>query len=433
MSWSTKQNSAMGFLDSLEQFVLERNLPLRILDSIRDLKSEVENADEQSLDRTLLKVESFLKHMGKKYQETGEKEVMPIQGMVDTFTMENVADRIKEIMDVCLAESQEKSRIYANKQVPIVLEAERQLREIQHTREHYEEIKNAGRFQNFCNHVEKQFNKELSHFLNAYADSLCQSYTQAITKVKAILTKIKDGKVHVSQREFWIAYDSKVDLVKSRIQSMAGKIAGEQKEISQWASSIIPKLNESRKKLSRKRIIGFLAPWLGILFLALSVALISDIGGKEEEPVNTTVSDNGVGRLVNWLIPEGGDSNNGGNEGNPVFDLLFGLPNWIWLVALVLYSAVYVPFILKKSRNWFCDEVAEYLVPELEQFLQGTDFQGRLAENLESLRIETEQAFKEILTVIMDKTELPNTMQVRSEGEEFKVLCGWWESIKKMA
>ena len=236
MSWSTKQNSAIGFLNSLEQFGTERNLPLRVLDSIRELKAEVESADEQSLERILLEVEPLLKHMGKKYQEYGETEIVPMQGMVDTVSMEDVTDRIKEIIDGCLRENREKSQIYINDHMQAVLELERQIREIQHTRAHYKEIKNVGRFQSFCNQVETKYNTSLSHSLDAFAASLCQSCDQAVTKVKGILTKIKDEKIHVSQRKFWVAYDSKADLVKRRIQSAAGKMAGEQKSISRWAS-----------------------------------------------------------------------------------------------------------------------------------------------------------------------------------------------------
>lgn len=433
MSWSTKQNSAIGFLNSLEQFGTERNLPLRVLDSIRELKAEVESADEQSLERILLEVEPLLKHMGKKYQESGETEIVPMQGMVDTVSMEDVTDRIKEIIDGCLRENREKSQIYINDHMQAVLELERQIREIQHTRAHYKEIKNVGRFQSFCNQVETKYNTSLSHSLDAFAASLCQSCDQAVTKVKGILTKIKDEKIHVSQRKFWVAYDSKADLVKRRIQSAAGKMAGEQKSISRWASSLIPKLNESKKKFSHKRIIGILAPWLGILVLALAVSLISNIGGKEETPVNVSVSSNEAANRVISEIMDLAESRlpSGEDEGNPVFDLVFGLPKWVWLLALVLYVAVYIPFIMQKSRNRFCDEVAGYLTPELEQFLQEADFPGRMAENCESLRTEAEQACQEILTVVLDKTEIPKAMQVRSESEEFRALYNRWESIRK--
>ena len=196
---------------------------------------------------------------------------------------------------------------------------------------------------------------------------------------------------------------------------------------------MIPKLNESKKKFSHKRIIGILAPWLGILVLALAVSLISNIGGKEETPVNVSVSSNEAANRVISEIMDLAESRlpSGEDEGNPVFDLVFGLPKWVWLLALVLYVAVYIPFIMQKSRNRFCDEVAGYLTPELEQFLQEADFPGRMAENCESLRTEAEQACQEILTVVLDKTEIPKAMQVRSESEEFRALYNRWESIRK--
>ena len=111
MSWSTKQSSAIAFLNSLEQFGMERNLTLRVLDSIRELREDTENADEQSLEQILLEVEPLLKHMRKKYQESGETEIVPMQGMADTVSMEDVTDRIKEIIDNGLADARERSQI----------------------------------------------------------------------------------------------------------------------------------------------------------------------------------------------------------------------------------------------------------------------------------------------------------------------------------
>jgi len=54
-----------------------------------------------------------------------------------------------------------------------------------------------------------------------------------------------------------------------------------------------------------------------------------------------------------------------------------------------------------------------------------------MAENCESLITEAEQACQEILTVVLDKTEIPKAMQVRSESEEFRALYNRWESIRK--
>lgn len=438
MSWSTKQSSAIAFLNSLEQFGMERNLPLRVLDSIRELREDTENADEQSLEQILLEVEPLLKHMRKKYQESGETEIVPMQGMADTVSMEDVTDRIKEIIDNGLADARERSRICSNEQSQTVLELERGLREIQHTRAHYKEIGNAGRFQSFCNQVETKYNTRLSHSMSTYADALCQDCDQMLTKIRAILTKIKDQKVHVSQREFWVAYDNRGDLIKRRIQSTAAKIAGEQKAIDRWAATLLPKLDKSKKKLFWKRLLGILAPWLGVLVLALASSVISGIGQKEEAPIEITVSDNETAtEITNQVISEGmeiimnkilgGD----GGGGNPVLDMLLGLSKLVWVLILVLYVALYIPFILKKCKNGFCDEVAGYLTPEMEKFLQEADFAGTIVQNCESIRADAEQACQEILTMVLDKTEIPEAMQVRSEGEEFAALCNRWESIRK--
>ena len=430
MSWSTKQNSAIAFLNSLEQFGMERNLPLRVLDSIRELREDIENADEQSLEQILFEVEPLLKHMRKKYQESGETEIVPMQGMADTVSMEDVTDRIKEIIDNGLADARERSRICSNEQSQTVLELERGLREIQHTRAHYKEIGNAGRFQSFCNQVETKYNTRLSHSMSTYADALCQDCDQMLTKIRAILTKIKDQKVHVSQREFWVAYDNRGDLIKRRIQSTAAKIAGEQKAIGRWAATLLPKLDKSKKKLFWKRLLGILAPWLGVLVLALASSVISGIGQKEEAPIEITeitnqVISEGMEIIMNKIL--GGD----GGGGNPVLDMLLGLSKLVWVLILVLYVALYIPFIIKKCKNGFCDEVAGYLTPEMEKFLQEADFAGTIVQNSESIRADAEQACQEILTMVLDKTEIPEAMQVRSESEEFAALCNRWESIRK--
>ena len=76
----------------------------------------------------MLEVEPLLKHMRKKYQESGETEIVPMQGMADTVSMEDVTDRIKEIIDNGLADARERSQICSNEQSQAVLELERGLR-----------------------------------------------------------------------------------------------------------------------------------------------------------------------------------------------------------------------------------------------------------------------------------------------------------------
>lgn len=434
MSWSTKRDQVMEYLNCLELFGEDKQFPLRVLDSIRELKADMENVQDQlSFERTLLQVDPLLKHMGKKYPDLGQVEIVPVSGMADTVSMEDVIERIREIIDSCLTENRQKCQIYAAEQETAVLEMERKLREIQHTQSHYEDIKNVGRFQNFCGEVETNYNTRAARSMNTYADVLWQNCDGAVARIKAILTKLKDEKVHVSEREFWNTFGSKTDLVKERIRSVAVKQTREQNAVSRWAAALIPKLNQSRKKLFRNRMIGILAP----LALILVFMIVSNLGGSGGSSVSGS-ADGGVensmfeavaDKIVDKIVDKIGDKVQDLAE-----DLAFGFIK-VFLAALlaVLYAAVYIPIILSVTKKGFCNEVAGYLVPDMERFLQETDFHAGLTERYESVNAEAEQACQEILSSVLSRTEITGAMQVRSEGEEFAALCGQWEMILKMA
>lgn len=421
MSWNTKQSHAIEFLKSLELFGTEKQFPLRVLDSIRELKADVEKvSDELALEQILLQVSPLLKHMGKKYPDLAKTKIIPMDGIADTVTMEEVADRIKEIIYNCISENQQRAQIYAAEQTPAVLELERKLKEIQDTKSHYEDIKNAGRFQRFCRQTETDYNTRVSNSLSSYADMIWQNCDAAIGRIKSVLTKLKDKRVHVSESDFWNAFGNKTDLVKQRIRSMAAKVAKQHDSVNGWAASLILKLNESRKELIRNRLIGIAAP----LVLVIGVMLILRLGGGgESSAININWTENGISvenvtDVVGEIIAE---------VFNAASDQLYKI------ITPFLYFLVYIPLVIKLTKKGFCNKVAGYLVPDMEKFLKETDFQGRLEAQYESINTEAEQACQEILSDILSGTEITDAMQVRSESEEFMVLCGQWETIYRMA
>lgn len=423
MSWSTKQSQVVDFLNSLELFGMENQFPLRVLDSIRELKADVETvSDELSLEQMLLQIDPLLKHMGKKYPDLAKAEIIPANGMVDTVSMEDVAERIKEIIDSCLTENRQKCQIYAAEQETAVLELERTLKELQHTQSHYEDIKNVGRFQSFCSQVETNYNTRVARSLSTYVDVLWQSCDAAIARIKSILTKLKDERVHVSEREFWTAFGSKTDLIKQRIQSVAVKRTNEQDAVNRWATALIPKLNQSRNKLFRSRLIGILAP----LILVIAIMLIHNFAGAEEEATNALSEV--VSAVASELIESATDTL---SEVVSLFSAVVG--GMVVVTLSVLYFAVYIPIIMKITKKGFCNEVAGYLAPDMEKFLQETDFYSSLEAHYERVNTEAEQACQEILSDILSRTEITEVMQVRSESEEFMALCRQWETIYKTA
>lgn len=428
MSWNTKQRQVIEFLKSLELFGTEKQFPLRVLDSIRELKADVEAvSDELALEQVLLQVPPLIKHMGKKYPDLAKAEIVPMDGMVDAVSIEEVADRIKEIINNCISENQQKSRIYATEQAPAVLELERKLKEIQDTKNHYEDIKDVGRLQRFCRQVETDYNARVSRSLSSFADVVWQNCDAAIGRVKSVLTKLKDKRVHVSERDFWNVFGNKTDLVKQRIQSTAAKVANQQDAVNGWAASLIPKLNKSRKELSRNRIISIAAP----LVLAIGVMLVLSLGGgKESSAVNINMTEDGV--AIEGIADVVSDIVS--NFGDAVFGEVYKTAGIIALVVLLfLYFLIYIPLVIKITKKGFCNKVAGYLVPDMEKFLKETDFQGRLEAQYESINTEAEQVCQEILSDILSRTEITSVMQVRSESEEFMVLCGQWETIYRMA
>ncbi|MED9905412.1 MAG: hypothetical protein UFG06_14675 [Lachnospiraceae bacterium] len=447
MAESEKKSRALDFYDELERFAAEKGLPLRIVDSIRESRVELQKAESPlQLEQAFLQMDSLLKHMGKKYEaEKQAAETAPV-AQEEGILLQDMENRVKEILYACKTENKEMCSRYADEQTYAVKELCQNLRDILHTEAHYKEIKNMGLFTAFFAEKSDAFGRRVSQALQAFVQAMFRNCDGAMVKTKALLTKIKDERFHVGHRDFYMQYDNRYDLIKQRIGAEAAQLGSEGTGIQEFAAAQVPKLNAVVKKQERKKLLFMFLPFVVILGWMLASALIGRIGEGGQDSKTAVESETAPKGVADELIDRIGDEaveagkeviDYGAEKAEGILDEFVSSTvktvtgPVIYIIAGLIYL-VYVTVIMKQSKKWLCDAAAACLTPELEHFLQETDFAGKTASKFDCLRVEMETAYGEMFTEILGKTSVSQSVQSRSEQEEFAFMRQKWKTIKQM-
>lgn len=416
----SKIQSIIDVLDSLELFASEKGFPMRVLDSVRELKEEAGTAaGDAQTEQLILETDELIRHIGKKYAEK-ESEELPLE--VNRVSSADVEERVREILSNCKMENKEMLLSYTQGQSAVITEAAQWMQEILNTRAHYNELKNMGRFCGFFTAIENRMQSRTADALQAFTEALCKSYDSAMTKLRGLFTKLKDEKFHVRQRDFYMEYDNKYDLIKQRIRTKGMALAQTGREIQEFAAGCVEPLSKLKKKQERKRNRYIFLPLVVIVILFFLFTIVPKLdfqskgagSEREETSVSTEINMLKEGmQEVKELI------GNKAGQGNIE----------LWAIVGLIYFC-YITYILNQSRKWFCDDCAEFLTPKIQSFLQENNLQDQTEGKFEELYKEFEDSYTEMFEGILGHTE---SALVRTEKEEFEAILESWKAVKRMA
>lgn len=424
-----RQTEGIEFLRRLEEFIREREFPRRIIDSVMDVRQELEKAGTPGqAEEVLLQISDLLKHIGKKYQEETSDEILLPE---ERISFADIQERIEEILALFRDGNSMLMEKYKGGQNHALTELETNIREILHTQGHYKRLRNGGTFCNYMNQSERGYCARIGQFLQSCAEDLCQNCDQAMVKMKGLFTHMKDERYRVSQRRIYQEYNSRYDILRQRIRAMAGQMAGQQNVVSKWAAGCVPVLAESKKWTDKKRNRMLVIPLLFLLvaIVAFKFVMNLEFGQNTEQtaPAATVENEDFEQELLDFAIDKAMEKSVEMIEKESNL-----LSKWITYSAIAAY-ALYAMLIIKRAKRWYCEAVGNYLAPEVARFLAENTICQDTEEKFETIHRELETGYQKLIQEMLSGGKYEEQVKVNSEAEQFQILVQDWKSIQRLA
>lgn len=424
-----RQTEGIEFLRRLEEFVREREFPRRVIDSVMDVRQELEKAGTPGqTEEVLLQISDLLKHIGKKYQEETSDEILLPEERI-SFT--DIQERIEEILALFRDGNRMLAEKYKGGQSHALTELETNIREILHTQGHYERLRNGGTFCNYMEQAERGYCARIGQFLQSCTEDLCQNCDQAMIKMKGLFTHIKDERYRVSQRRIYQEYDSRYDMLRQRIKAMAAQLAGQQNAVSKWAAGCVPFLVEIKKQTDKKRNRMLVIPLLFLLaaIVAFKFVMSLEFGQNTEQaaPAATVENEELEQEILDFAIDKVMEKSSEMIEKESNL-----LSKWVTYLAIAAY-ALYAMLIIKRAKRWYCEAVGNYLAPEVARFLAENTICKDTEEKFETIHKELETGYQKLIQEMLSGGKYEEQVKVNSEAEQFQILVQDWKSIQRLA
>lgn len=440
-----RQTEGIEFLRRLEEFVREREFPRRVIDSVMDVRQELEKAGTPGqTEEVLLQISDLLKHIGKKYQEETSDEILLPE---ERISFADIQERIEEILALFRDGNRMLAEKYKGGQSHALTELETNICEILHTQGHYERLRNGGTFCNYMEQAERGYCARIGQFLQSCTEDLCQNCDQAMIKMKGLFTHIKDERYRVSQGRIYQEYDSRYDMLRQRIKAMAAQLAGQQNAVSKWAAGCVPFLVEIKKQTDKKRNRMLVIPLLFLLAAIVSFKFVMSLDFSQntqqaateataETAAKTTAETEGYrNEVIDYVIDKSMEkgaelveeklADTIGTKGGNV-------STWVIFAAVAAY-VLYTMLLIKRAKRWYCEAVGNYLAPEVIQFLEENTIRQDTEEKFETIHRELETGYQKLIEEILRGGKYEEQVQVNSEAEQFQILVQDWKSIQRLA
>lgn len=440
-----RQTEGIEFLRRLEEFVREREFPRRVIDSVVDMRQELEKAGTSGqTEEVLLQISDLLKHIGKKYQEETSDEILLPE---ERISFADIQERIEEILALFRDGNRMLAEKYKGGQSHALTELETNIREILHTQGHYKRLRNGGTFCNYMEQAERGYCARIGQFLQSCTEDLCQNCDQAMIKMKGLFTHIKDERYRVSQRRIYQEYDSRYDMLRQRIKAMAAQLAGQQNAVSKWAAGCVPFLVEIKKQTDKKRNRMLVIPLLFLLAAIVSFKFVMSLDFSQntqqaateataETAAKTTAETEGYrNEVIDYVIDKSMEkgaelveeklADTIGTKGGNV-------SNWVIYAAVAAY-VLYTMLLIKRAKRWYCEAVGNYLAPEVARFLAENTICKDTEEKFETIHKELETGYQKLIQEMLSGGKYEEQVKVNSEAEQFQILVQDWKSIQRLA
>ena len=172
------QQEARQIMQELESVSLDLGLKARIIDSIREMREELEEpCSEPEWKKKIMEADELVSYIAQK-AGMSEKQIS-IDDSV-SVTEEEVMEKILEILNRCYEDSGLQNDGYERGYREHTERAERDMREMTNTEANFKEASSVSAFCDYFKNVAKRYENRMNEEAERYAQELCDGYQGAM-------------------------------------------------------------------------------------------------------------------------------------------------------------------------------------------------------------------------------------------------------------
>lgn len=420
---NVKQTKLLEWFDKLEQFARNENLPLRLMDSISDLKEQAagENPDWYGLYEN---IEDLLHSIGQKVQKDLPEDIIANDDLVSA---EEVRQKISEVIERGHQENLASVNIAVHGNHAAVKECYRKMGEIAGDKTALKKIGDGNYFLQFFQNVKQNYEQNAGRGFRDFAESVSNNCTHTIEHIKSMCKSIDGYKLGLGEQEFYIKYNERKEGWDNQLlHSLESADLGSD-NIMDFAKKTLEKIQEIIHSYQKKRNQYIFFPLLLVLLCAVLAGgffLVSrhiDSKNAQTAQANTETAPTNVTNNIVNTISEPLDKASEIARLGVIKTVLY-----IIAIVLAIYAA-YIIFLFITFHRKSLSACGECLQKECALF----EKENRLDihSELEEILTEYEKHYSDVLNDIFGSTMLGSIVQ---ETSGYKRLLQEWNTIQRM-
>lgn len=263
-----KQKRLLEWLKKLELFAQNENLPMRLIDSIRDLREQaaVENTDWYQL---YINADNLFQSIGHKVQK--QQTSQEITTDYEVISVDEVKKKISEILTRGRNENAASisDALYGSR-VPIK-ECYRQINEIASNRRTLTKIGNGNYFLNLFQKIKQSYERNIRQIFNDFATSVSNNCMRMIENIRSICKGIDGYKLGFGEEEFYVKYNERKEGWDSQLRYNIENADLGSHVIMDFAQETLEKMRQTASKYKKKRNFQL---GLSCLILLIGIVLV---------------------------------------------------------------------------------------------------------------------------------------------------------------
>lgn len=430
----TRQMMALEWMDGVEHYAREKQLPMRIIDGIEVCRKKMaaENADWKEIS---LMVTDLLDSIEQKAVPAAMEEKREGQ-----ISIQAIEEQVRKMAQKCHGENQASVGNIAERKNIVVKKTYNDLREITHTKAHLEELKDQNAYLQFFLKIKSEYEKNAFQMFRELLQDINGNYDHLIKHIKSMFQSIGGHKYGIGSEKIYYEYDSQREGLNNRFQNEVVSLESGGNEITDLGQETAETVKKTVKKLT---VIRKILAWVPLLLLLIGLAIGAVTTHEENIEVIESVQtgDSEEGDFSGWLIDLGKNAIKNAPSSvikgflskvvSFVVSLLIALGIAllaILLVIIVLYAA-YLRILRIWCNNQICKECENYLTTELNRFEQSGSLVSRLDDAVTTTVENYEQEYLVILNQVFSGTAFDETSNDQKERNRFAELRETWSKI----
>lgn len=437
----TKQIMALEWIDGVEQYARDKQLPMRIIDGIEVCRKKMaaENVDWKEIS---LMVEDLLDSIEQKTVPTAIEEKREGQ-----ISIQAIEEQIRKMAQRCQGENQASVGNIAERKNLVVKKTYNDLREITHTKAHLEELKNQNAFFQFFAKTKAEYEKNAFQMFRELLQDINGNYDHLIEHIKSMFQSIGGHKYGIGSEKIYYEYDSQREGLNNRFQNEVVSLEIGGNEITNLGQETGETVKKTVKKFT---VIRKILAWVPLLLMLIGLAIGAVTTHEENMEVIESVQtiDSEEGEHSDFLasmkkqLAERAKKEIGNASESAINSFLSKAMNYITalfitlgiallaivLLIIVLYAA-YLRILRIWCKNQICKECGKYLTTELNRFEQSDTLGSRIDDAVTTTVEKYEQEYLVILNKVFSGTAFDETSNDQKERIRFVELKETWSKI----